>query len=671
MEPKVMQVLVCLAQQPGAALSKEKLLQAVWPDTFVTDDVLKRSIFELRRALQDNARRPRIIETISKRGYRLVTKVEWITPSGQPEPAVSKGGELAARSRYQPLVIALLVAVAVMTVVIALTHQSALRVKGLRFAQLTDDTQAKLDSLTTDGSRIYTTELLPGPHAVLVQIPVKGGEAIPLATRLKQPRLFDLSPDGTELLIGNHEELGRFSLWVESVTGATLRRVGELLADDDAEWGPKGQSIVYSNGSDVYITGKEGNSREKLFTAPGRVSDLRFSPDGHLLRFTLHEVGSDSTSLWEASAAGGNVHPLLRDWNSHPSECCGRWAPDGRYYVFQSRRDGGKNIWILPAKSSLWGERNYAPIQLTAGPLDFSRPLPGRDEKSLFAIGTLNRSELVRYDLHTREFVPYLFGVSAESVAFSRDEEWVTYISYPEGTMWRSRVDGSQRLQLTFPPMRVLVPRWSPDGKQIAFMAYLPGKPWNIYVVSFEGGALKQVLAEDNNQADPNWTSDGNSLVFGGLDIDKLPIRILDLKNKHVSIVPGSAEYYSPRCSPDGRYVAAITSQRPYRLMLFDSHSMRWTELGGFEISYPSWSRDGKYVYFLDWHARRSFMESGRISRVRISDRAVESVVELKKLGRLTVGTVGNWMGLAPGDSPLLSRDISTQEVYSVQWQAP
>src|SRR5262249_4868184 len=251
---------------------------------------------------------------------------------------------------------------------------------------------------------------------------------------------------------------------------------------------------IYSNGSDVYITGKEGSSSKKLFTAPGGVSNLRFSPDGHLLRFTLHEAGRDSTSLWEASAAGENVHPLLRSWNIHPSECCGQWTPDGRYYVFQSRRDGGKNIWILPTKSSFWGERNDEPIQLTAGPLDFSRPLPGNDERSLFVIGTLNRSELVHYDLHTGEFVPFLFGVSATSVVFSRDGEWVAYISYPEGTMWRSRVDGSQRLQLTFPPMRVLVPRWSPDGKQIAFMASLPGKPWNIYLVSIEAGPLEQVL---------------------------------------------------------------------------------------------------------------------------------------------------------------------------------
>ena len=67
-------------------------------------------------------------------------------------------------------------------------------------------------------------------------------------------------------------------------------------------------------------------------------------------------------------------------------------------------------------------------------------------------------------------------GISADGVDFSRDGQWVTYIQYPEGSLWRSRADGSERLQFTFPPMQVGLPRWSPDGKQIVFTAMLPGK---------------------------------------------------------------------------------------------------------------------------------------------------------------------------------------------------
>jgi TolB-like protein/DNA-binding winged helix-turn-helix (wHTH) protein/Tfp pilus assembly protein PilF len=76
--PKAMQVLVCLADHAGEPLSKEKLIEKVWPDAFVGDDALKNLVAELRRVLDDDAKHPRIVETIQKRGYRLVAPVEWI-----------------------------------------------------------------------------------------------------------------------------------------------------------------------------------------------------------------------------------------------------------------------------------------------------------------------------------------------------------------------------------------------------------------------------------------------------------------------------------------------------------------------------------------------------------------------------------------------------------------
>jgi TolB-like protein len=76
-EPKVMEVLVCLARHDDEVLPKEALLQSVWPGTFVTEDALKHCISDLRRVLEDDAREPHIIQTIPKRGYRLVARVVW------------------------------------------------------------------------------------------------------------------------------------------------------------------------------------------------------------------------------------------------------------------------------------------------------------------------------------------------------------------------------------------------------------------------------------------------------------------------------------------------------------------------------------------------------------------------------------------------------------------
>src|SRR5437879_7801684 len=80
-----MEVLVCLSQRPGETILKEKLLQTVWPDTFVSDDVLKRSVSELRRVFGDDAHESRVIETIPKRGYRLVAHVQRVNGCVAPD----------------------------------------------------------------------------------------------------------------------------------------------------------------------------------------------------------------------------------------------------------------------------------------------------------------------------------------------------------------------------------------------------------------------------------------------------------------------------------------------------------------------------------------------------------------------------------------------------------
>jgi DNA-binding winged helix-turn-helix (wHTH) protein len=88
LEPKVMQVLVCLAAKAGEVVAKERLMHAVWPDTFVGDDVLTRCISELRRVFNDDAKEPRIIQTIPQSGYRLIAPVSF---SGAEEHIAAAG----------------------------------------------------------------------------------------------------------------------------------------------------------------------------------------------------------------------------------------------------------------------------------------------------------------------------------------------------------------------------------------------------------------------------------------------------------------------------------------------------------------------------------------------------------------------------------------------------
>jgi len=207
-------------------------------------------------------------------------------------------------------------------------------------------------------------------------------------------------------------------------------------------------------------------------------------------------VNTNAASLWEVRADGSDLHQMLAGWHTPASECCGRWTNDGRYYVFESGAGQGHNIYALRDSTSFFRKVSTTPTQLTTGPILYSTVLPDISGRKLFVQGTQPRGELVRYDAATKQFVPFLGGISASDVAFSRDGKWVAYSALQDITLWRSRVDGSERLQLTYPPAAATLPVWSPDGTRIAYISAEGGKPWKIFLVSAQGGSPDELLPE-------------------------------------------------------------------------------------------------------------------------------------------------------------------------------
>jgi len=301
--------------------------------------------------------------------------------------------------------------------------------------------------------------------------------------------------------------------------------------------------------------------------------------------------------------------------------------------------------------------------------MNFDAPAVSIDGKKAYAIGSLPRGELVRYDSRAGQFVPFLGGIAADGLAFTSDGEWVAYITEPARTLWRSRIDGSQRLQLTFGPMKALLPRWSPGGKRIAFMAQTADKPWKIFAISPEGGSPEQLVPGDLNEGNPTWSSDGNSLAFAGVPwvsgflSATTSIHVLDLRSRQISALPASEGLWSPRWSPNGLYLAAITTDSQ-KLLLYDFETRQWSELARLNIAYTAWSRDSKYVYVGSFSA-----DEPAVYRVRVADRNVERVVSLK--GQRQAWTLGPWFGLAPDDSPMILRDIGAQEIYALDVHFP
>ena len=541
------------------------------------------------------------------------------------------------------------------------SSSSQLRVSDTK--QLTNDGHTKYPPLYSDGARLYFREGKPG-NFLMFQVSSAGGDTLQVPSSFTS--MLDISPDGSESLAGNLTDLQTdVPIWVVPLPTGSPHRFGNIIAHA-ATWSPDGRTVAYANARELNLSADNGTDVRKVIAVEGWPSVIRWAPNGKGLRFTQRDA--TSVSIWEVSLDGSNLHALLPGWSSQPVECCGSWTADGKYYVFQSRHGGRQDIWAIQEKGGLFDIVHHEPFRLTTGPMDYSGLLPGRDAAKVFVFGYTNTGEVQKYDAKSNQFVPYLPGIAAEGLSFSRNGDRVAYVTVPDGKLWQSKINASDKVQLTLAPMRTAMPRWSPDGKRIAFMGRLPGKPWKIYVVSADGASLQQLTSGATNDADPNWSPDGNLIVFGGQpDVgnqQSKSLQIMNLTSGQVSTVPHSENIWSPRWSPNGRYIAGQTADAA-KLVLYDTETQKWHNLAELNAGYFSWSHDGKYIYLTTVATESVF------ARIRVPDgRGIETLVSLRDV-RLFIGTFGAWTGIAPDDSLLVLKDTSTDEIYALQLQAP
>jgi DNA-binding winged helix-turn-helix (wHTH) protein/Tol biopolymer transport system component len=703
-EPKAFRVLQFLLHHPDCLVRKEELLDAVWGDVAVSENSLTRTVTLLRHLLDDDPRHPRYIETVATVGYRFIARVE-VSDEAPPDkrPASANGASSEGIGTETLLSEAVDEAVPPSVtcdaVVIAASSLSGSRRRGIRrswalgaglvclfaiysisylrrplpipqvtkFTQLTHDGKAK-NLRGTDGVRLFFNVgfKLQQPIA---QVLISGGDIAPIPIQLPKPELFDVSPDGSSLLVKSTDE-NRTSLWSIGVSGSPLRH----LADDEvtgAAWSPDSKYVAYTTIKGLNSIRSDGTEARALFSNPSHAENTglgspRWSPDGRTIRFT------SEGRLWEISADGSNPHPMHPNWRPTFIECCGSWTADGKFFIFRVNEAPWRSsrgaipeaeLWALDERRGLFRSGASEPIQLAVGPIRWGFPIPSKDNARVFARGNTWHGELTRYNAQSKKLEPYLGGISAEFVAFSPDGKSVVYGSFPEGILWRANRDGSNPMQLTNPPWYPMNPRWSPDGTRLIFMRINTEGRTESYIMPSLGGAPQPLLPGDRfSQGDPNWSPDGRKIVtstdyYGSLEATKDIIRILDLATHEVTTLQGSRGMWSPRWSPEGRFIAGLDSD--WNLVVFDFKSQRWSTLQKGRLGYPTWSHDGRFLYFLN-----AFDEDPGVYRIRPSGGKAELVVDLKGV-RLSSMTVA-WFGLDPEDTPLLLRDVGTDEIYAL-----
>ena len=535
----------------------------------------------------------------------------------------------------------------------------------ISLTQISHDGAGKL-GMATDGSRIYMSES-NGGHIMLAQVAAAGGETSEIPTPFANVFIAGLSPDHSQLLIGGfHGTSFEAPVWALPLPSGSPRRIGEVVAAD-ASWSPDGRYLVYGHNNAVYTAKPDGSDSKLLVSVDGQPVNIRFSPDGDRIRFTITDNVHNASSLWEVRADGSGLRPLLPGWHDPPLECCGDWTPDGRYYVFIARSAPSFNLYALADRTRTFRRPRSSPEQLTAGPLTFYGVVPSTDNKHLFVEAIQPRAQLVRYDAAARLFIPFLVGLSASDVGFSPDGQWLAYSTVPGGDLWKSRLDGSQRLQLTSGPATATLPVWSPDGTKLLYVATEVGKPSRMMLIPSQGGTPEELLP-GHEGVDFNWSPDGSQIVFGHNPLfASQGIEILDLKTRQTSLVPGSQGLFSPRWSPDGRYLAALTPDST-TLMLLDFTTQKWskwlTEPGN--LSYPTWSKDSRSLYYDNFLSDHSAAH-----RVKLGETKSELLYSLSDLRRLQTTLSGTWSGTAPDGSRLYVQDLSVQEVYALDVEFP
>jgi DNA-binding winged helix-turn-helix (wHTH) protein/Tol biopolymer transport system component len=690
---QAIQVLAMLVPNPGKLVTREELQQKLWPGSSYGDPEhgLNAAISKLRETLGDSATEPKYIETVPGRGYRFTAQVEAVRNGGGAfvaEPASVIGSsvlvldELAPPRSLEPPpsrpvipppkpkrwkypAAAVLLFAIVAGALYGVYRPRTPVVTGIR--QLTHTglhkTFVTYHQLLTDGTRVYFDEW-DGRVSYIAQVSTKGGEVSHLDTSpMQQPGTAGISSDGSELLLVSIAWNTENQFWVFQLPNGPVRKLPGLF--QWMQYLPANDRYVYVHDGQLFTENRDSTDARRLMPLPKGFSlysgnfSFSISPDGKRTRFS---TGGDK--MWESRLDGTGLHRFLPEHKE--LMCCGIWSPDGNTFVFASEDVERDNLWAVTERGFPFYKLVSNPIQLTNGPLPFRFSTFAKAGNQIFAMGETKRGELSAYDAQSGQFSPDLNGISAGYVDFSRDGRWVIYVTYPEGTLWRSRVDGSERIQLTPPSTGViLLPRWSPDGRFIVFMSwdntFLERK---IYMIPADGGAPLLLLSGGFQPSDPTWSPDSKSIAYGGSDrTGSTEIRILSLETKESHSIPGSRGMYSPRWSPDGRYIVAESSDQQ-KLLLYSFQTGQWKELPSLPIppaeglGYPAWSHDSRYVYtFCD----------GKVFRIRVPDGSPEAVASFGDMQALSpLPHDCCWLGLTPDDRLLVLRDRGFDELYAL-----
>jgi Tol biopolymer transport system component/DNA-binding winged helix-turn-helix (wHTH) protein len=671
--PKVMDLLVYLASSPGSVISKETLLNEVWHTEAISESALTRTITELRQAVADDVDQPRFLETIPKRGYRLIATVRPVVTSE----------ERSSRRRRVPVpgiwLAALLVAGAIALLILARAPANPTETVQVRPLTSSPGHESQ-PCFSPDGKQVAF--VWDGATDDNYDIYVKriGEESV---VRLTTDPAPDQSPawsaDGRAIAFVRGTD--RLQLYVVSAAGGGERPVGDLVRtwtlrtapprSRILDWFPDGQALAVADQNspgdpyNIIRISVDTGARHQLTSAPPQTfgdTQPDVSPDGREVAFT-RSVSPNASDIHVVSAAGGEPHRLTVDLSAIVGLA---WSEDGRSIVYSSERAAGMagagSLWRVQADAST--SRREPELLAGIGPRAIVPAIASRGrllayqeylaDTNLWRASTTGLNSLEPVISSTREdTLPDYSSPDGARIAFSsnRSGKW---------EIWVANADGSTARQLTFyAKAPAWSPRWSPSGRLLAFGHVEEGNG-DIYTMTPEGSSIRQLTVEPSEEETPSWSRDGHWLYFssnrsGRFEIWKLAI---DQPSQVVQVTRGGGT--NPLESPDGKQLFYKKGERTaleiWTTPVSGGESTR--VLGPIEGALAgAWVPDASGIYFIE--------PAWRIVYHQFSTGRATTIVTLGKDAMvvnpgLTLSPDGRWLLFA-------QRDRSTSDIMLVE----
>jgi len=570
LQRRAFEVLLFLVEHNGQVLTKDELMQALWPDSFVEEANLTQHIYMLRRALGGGPQAPQYIVTVPGRGYRFKADVQeagevaetvvienhtlsrvTITEAGADDRQVAGTDgpltrpvevEVAAGASPRPAKVSFPAALPARKKIVSLGLLIlSLVVPGLGLL-LYRVTQPAPPKEALPPPRVMPLTTLPGvesepslsPDGKQVAFAWDGGAegnaniyvklidvGVPLRLTTNPAHNHQpvWSPDGRYIAFlrrtGNEEEV-----WIVPALGGQERKLAQVVGGG-LDWSPDGKflAVVDHIGAQetrgIFLLSVETGEKHQITSPPAAMIDFSpvFSPDGKTMAFG-RAISNAVEEIYLVAVAGGEPRPLT----SARRRLGGlAWTPNGREIIFSSDREGAFNLWRVAATGG-------APERVTAVSGGAFGVTIARQGARLAYAQQYSDTNIWRLELsgepgRAAGGKPERLIVSSrqeDSPQFSPDGQKIAFASTRSGSpeIWVCDRDGTNPAPLTsFGGPQTGSPCWSPDGEWLAFDSRPDGQS-DIFVISAQGGQPRRLTTAPSSDVVPSWSRDGRWIYF-------------------------------------------------------------------------------------------------------------------------------------------------------------